>query len=134
MNFREITSYEIAAAIRKIDPAALPDCSAIPDFFHKPIIASFKLMVIFQAINMTEKGGDPWQPNWSDKKQYKYFPWFRVEADKDHPAGVGFSDTGCDCWYTFTDVGSRLCTFSAERSIFIGEQFQELYKDLFLIS
>lgn len=132
MNFREVTSFEIAAQRRNIDPL-LPDLSIIPERFRKPLLAAYKLFVVFEAVNIPDEGGEPWQPNWNDSDEYKYNPWFEIDATEEKPSGLGFSDTDCDYWDADTFVGSRLCTFSSERSMFIAETFNELYKDLFLI-
>jgi hypothetical protein len=132
MNFREVNSFEIAAQRRNIDPT-LPDLSLIPERFRKPLLAAYMLFVVFEAVNIPDEGGEPWQPNWNDEDEPKYNPWFEIEATEEKTSGLGFSDTDCDFWHTVTFVGSRLCTFSSERSDFIAQTFNELYKDLFLI-
>ncbi len=83
-DFRTIKSFEDACAKQNVDPTALPDVSMIPEDLRKPIIAAYKLMIIFLAIN------NGWRPDWSDSDQYKYFPWYRVLS-----SGFGFSDSDC---------------------------------------
>lgn len=120
-DFRTIKSFEDACAKEGIDPKKLPDVSMIPEEFAKPIISAYKLMVIFKAIN------NGWKPDWSNSSQWKYYPWFVVLA-----SGFGFSYS---CYYyghSHTAVGSRFCTDSIEKAMYIAEQFKAEYKDYFL--
>jgi len=120
-DFRTIKSFEDACAKQNVDPTALPDVSMIPEDLRKPIIAAYKLMIIFLAIN------NGWRPDWSDSNQYKYFPWYRVLS-----SGFGFSYS--DYFYGNADtiVGSRLCTDSSEKALYIAEQFKTEYQEYFL--
>lgn len=120
-DFMTITSFEKACERLSIN-TTLPDTSGIPDEFAKPIIAVYKLMIIFKAIN------NGWIPDWSNWGQYKYYPWFRVLS-----SGFGFSYTGYICDHTLTLVGSRLCTNISEKAKYIAKQFEQEYKDAFLI-
>ena len=98
--------------------------STIPDFSHfrkklrKSMAAHYKLMIIAEALN------EGWEPDWNDKNQYKYYPWFEVLS-----SGFGFSDSGYGCDLTLTDVGSRLCFKSRELSTYAGKQFNDIYND-----
>lgn len=112
-----ITSFEDACAALSIE-AKLPDVSMLPAAYHKQNIAHHKLMVIAEALN------EGWKPNWDDSSEYKYWPYFET-----NPAGVGFSYTYCDDWYTFTYVGSRLCYKSDELAEYAGKQFIDIYND-----
>jgi hypothetical protein len=122
-NYKTIKLFEDACKKLGIDPAKLPDVSGIPEEFAKPIIAAYKLMIIYKAIN------DGWIPDWSNYNQYKYYPWFRVLS-----SGFGFS--GSDYFYgrTFAAVGSRLCTDSSEKALYIAKQFKAEYRDYLLFS
>ena len=80
-----------------------------------------KLKIVVKAIN----GG--WTPDWSNSDQYKYYPWFRV-------LGVGFSSSTYSSAGTFTSVGSRLCTDTSEKALYVAEQFGTEYKEYFLYS
>jgi hypothetical protein len=122
-DFRTIKSFEDACTKENIDPTALPDVSMIPEEFRKPIINAYKLMVIFKAIN------NGWRPDWSKSSQGKYFPWYRVLS-----SGFGFSGSYYGYDRTNTDVGSRLCTDTSEKALYIAEQFKEEYKEYFLYS
>jgi len=120
-DFRTIKSFEDACTKENVDPVALPDVSMIPEEFRKPIINAYKLLIIFKAIN------NGWRPDWSDSSQWKYFPWYRVLS-----SGFGFSRSYDDFVLTRTGVGSRLCTDSSEKAMYIAEQFQEEYREYFL--
>ena len=120
-DFRAIKTFEDACKKEGIDPKYLPEFPAMPLEFVKPLIAAYKLMVIFKAIN------NGWKPDWNNWDQYKYYPWFEVLS-----SGFGFSCSGYVYDYTHTGVGSRLCTDTSEKALYIAEQFGEEYKDFFL--
>lgn len=131
MNYENIKTWEDACKVRNIDPTKLPDLSMIPVNLQKYIMAQYKLAVITEAIN-TDKNGKVWQPNWSDGSS-KYSPWFEVDADEEHPAGVGFSNARYDYRGTRTGVGSRLCFDTSEKVYHIEKYFEELHLDQQLI-
>lgn len=120
-DYKEIKSFEDACKKENIDPEKLPDVSMIPEEFRKPILAQYRKQVIFKAIN------NGWIPDWDNSNQYKYFPWFGVLS-----SGFGFRSSHSDCTDSFTDVGSRLCTDSSEKALYIAEQFEQEYIDDFL--
>jgi hypothetical protein len=117
-DYTTIKSFEDACEKLGMDPTKLPDVSGIPEEFVKPIIANYKLHIVYKAIN------NGWKPDWSNWNQYKYFPWYRVLS-----SGFGFSHADYHCDYSFTCVGSRLCTGSSVKAMYIAEQFKDLYKD-----
>lgn len=122
-DFRTIKTFEDACKQVRIT-TALPDVSHLmDDDLRKPVVAAYKLMVVFKAIN------NGWRPDWSNWNQNKYYPWFRVLS-----SGFGFSCSYYDCDRTNTNVGSRLCTDSSEKALYIATQFEELYKDYMLYS
>jgi hypothetical protein len=122
-DFKTIKTFEDACAKLGIDPKNLPDTSKIFVDLAKPIIAAYKLMVIFKAIN------DGWEPDWSKYNQYKYYPWFGVLS-----SGSGFSISYYVYGRTCTDVGSRLCTDTSEKALYIATQFEKEYQEYLLIS
>ncbi|MCX6282377.1 MAG: hypothetical protein NTU51_10480 [Bacteroidetes bacterium] len=123
-DYKSIKSFEDACMKIELDPEALPEVSMIPEEFRKAIINCYKLYIIFKAIN------NGWIPDWNNWKQYKYFPWFRVLSSG---SGFGFSSSLCDFVGTITGVGSRLCTDTSEKALYIGQQFGEEYAEFFLI-
>jgi len=122
-DYKEIKTFEDACKNLGIDSAKLPDLNGIPEKFHKPIIAGYKLMIVYEAIN------NEWRPDWSNHNQYKYYPWFRVLS-----SGFGFSHSYYLCGGTITIVGSRLCTDTSDKALYIAEQFRDLYQDHLLYS
>lgn len=121
-DYKSIKSFEDACNKLNIDPK-IPDVSGIPEEFKKPIIAGYKLMIIYKAIN------NEWKPNWNNRDQYKYYPWFGVLS-----SGFGFSTSLYFYTITDTDVGSRLCTDTSEKALYIAKQFEAEYKDYLLFS
>lgn len=122
-DYRTIKTFEDACKKLNLDTAKLPDVSIMPERFRKPIIAASKLMIIYEAIN------NGWIPDWNNYDQYKYYPWFGVSS-----SGFGFSDTYYYCDFASTDVGSRLCTDTREKALYIAEQFKTEYQEYFLYS
>ena len=122
-DFKTIKSFEDACKKEGIDPSALPDVSMIPEEFHKAIIGCYKLFIIFKAIN------NDWIADYTNPNQVKYFPWLKVNSAG---SGFGFSGSHYGCVGTVACVGSRLCTDTSEKAIYIGKQFCEEYADFFL--
>jgi hypothetical protein len=120
-DFRTIRTFEDACKKERINPEQLPELSSIPEGFRKPLLALYKLLIIYKAIN------NGWIPDWNDHDQYKYYPWFEVLS-----SGFGFSFSYYLCDNSTTDVGSRLCTDTSEKAMYIAEQFEVEYKDYFL--
>ena len=122
-NFKTIKSFDDACKKLGIDPKALPDVSMISEEFRKALIAAYKLFIIFKSIN------DGWDADFTNSHQVKYFPWLRVNS-----AGSGFGFSYSLYYYDYSDtcVGSRLCTDTSEKAIYISEQFREEYADFFL--
>lgn len=127
MNHKTVKTFEDACKALAIDPKALPQVSMLPAAQQKAIVAHYKLVIIAQALN------DGWQPNWSDSSEYKYFPWFKVNATAKTPSGSGLSFGVCGTWITATDVGSRLCFKTRELAEYAGKKFKALYEQYFLI-
>jgi hypothetical protein len=124
----KIKTYEGACKSIGLNPKSLPKVSALPIKHRNALVAHYKLIIIAQALN------EGWEPNWNDSSECKYYPWFEVKATKNTPAGVGFSYSLCDRWYTSSTVGSRLCFKSSELALYAGKQFKKLYKDYFIIA
>jgi hypothetical protein len=121
-----IKTFEDACAALKIS-TYLPDFSTSPEHHQKALIAHYKLVIINEALN------EGWKPNWGDWNESKYFPWFDFQRGSDKSSGFGFSYFVWTYSLTGTDVGARLCFKSAELAKYAGKQFEELYKDYFLL-
>ena len=123
-DYKTIDSIEDAYKKVGFNPNNLPDISNVPDEFQKEAKASvalFKLMLFYKAIN------NGWVARMGDDRQQKYFPWPWVSA-----SGFGFSGSGYVCDYTFTAVGSRLCTDTSEKALFAFQKCEDLYKEWML--
>jgi hypothetical protein len=125
---KKILSFEDACEALGLNPANLPDVSLLPEKHRRAIEAHYKLVIITQSLN------EGWEPNWNDPDQYKYYPWFEIDADEKRPGGFGFSDSDYGSWYSCSGVGSRLAFRTRELALYAGKQFQDLYKEYFLIA
>lgn len=124
--YKQIKSFEDACKALKIG-TELPDVSKLPERHAKAIVAHYKLVIIAQALN------EGWVPDWSNRSEWKYYPWFDVEASKEQSSGSGLSYYVCVCVCTHTPVGSRLAFKSEEVAKYAGTQFVELYEEYYLI-
>ena len=88
------------------------------------LVALNQLFTIAEAWNKE----DNFVPDFSDKNQDKWFPWFKYDED-----AVGFvcaisSSAPSVC----ASLGSRLCFKTSERAAQFGKQFIDLYNKVFL--
>ena len=97
----------------------------IPDKHAKAMVAMYKLITIAEAWNKA----DNFVPDFSNRNQYKYFPWF-VYNDKD--AGFVFAYTTNSASTAYAYFGSRLCFSTSERAEQFGKQFVDLWNDFLL--
>jgi hypothetical protein len=119
-DYKTIKSFEDACKRKGIDPTQLP-VVLVPEI-AKQLIAAYKLMVIFLAIN------DGWEADFNNWDQIKYYPWYRCLS-----SGFGFANSAYDSSHTTTTVGSRLCTNTSEKALYIADQFKAEYEDYILI-
>jgi hypothetical protein len=117
-NYKSIKSFEDACQHLGIEPV-LPEVSSLPEDLKKPVIANYKILIVFKAIN------NGWKPDWTNSNQYKYYPWFRLSS------GSGLSALDYDYLNSGSSVGSRLCTDSSEKAMYIGEILMQEYTDCF---
>ncbi|CAM3555055.1 hypothetical protein ELOC111193_10640 [Elizabethkingia occulta] len=80
-------------------------------------IAYKQIKLIASALN------EGWVPDWNDRNQTKYYPWFRMGS-----SSGGFSYGDYDCVRSLSLVGSRLCYKSSELAKYAGTQFISIYK------
>ncbi|MCT4011384.1 hypothetical protein HZQ24_03395 [Elizabethkingia anophelis] len=80
-------------------------------------IAYKQIKLIASALN------EGWTPDWNDRNQTKYYPWFRMGS-----SSGGFSYGVCACGDSYSSVGSRLCYKSSELAKYAGTQFISIYK------
>lgn len=86
---------------------------------NRRIIGAKHLMIIEMIAEVLNEG---WQADWTNSRQYKYYPWFK------YTSGFGFSCSGYGDWDASSRCGSRLCFKSAELAEYAGSQFQEVYQ------
>src|SRR5690606_31867454 len=110
--------------------ALITNLDTIPETYRNAMFAHHKICIIAEAINKIENDGQHWTPDWTNGEWDKYYPWFEMGS----PSGVGFSFVGDDYWVANSDCGSRLCFISREAAIYAGEQFEDLYKEYFVMA
>ena len=92
---------------------------------QKAMSAMGQLIVIAEAWNKA----DNFVPDFSNRNQYKYFPWF---VYNDNAAGFVSANTSNAATFAYADVGSRLCFKTKERAEQFGKQFIDLWNDFLL--
>ncbi len=80
-----------------------------------------KVKLVVKAINQG------WVPDWSNQKQYKYYPWFEIDKAGDFCLSVVGSASS-----VYVVIGSRLCFESSEKCKYAAEQFIDIYKQYLL--
>jgi hypothetical protein len=118
-----VDSYESACEYLNIDqdfgfyPSNSKHCKAIE--------AIYKLFIIAEVWNKA----DDFMPDFSNSKQYKYYPWFMyVGAITGFVPAIAPYTSFC----TNTNIGSRLCFKTSERAEQFGSQFINLWNDFYL--
>ena len=107
---------DVAAFVQDINPHHL-----------KALVALNKLFTIAEAWNKA----DGFVPDFADRGQWKYFPWFKYD---DKTAGFVFASTSYAASVAYAYVGSRLCFISESRAKEFGEKYVDLYNDVFLLN
>ena len=121
-DFKSIKTFEDACKKTGIEPTEA-EIKAVHAEAVRSMKAYYKLIIIFLAIN------NGWKPDWSDYKQWKYFPWLSVLS-----SGFGFGVSVCGFDISATFVGSRLCTDTKEKALYVAKQFEDLYQEYLLYS
>lgn len=89
------------------------------------LIALNELFTIAQAWNKA----DDFVPDYSDRRQAKWFPWFVYDKDR---AGFVYAHTTYAPSNTNAYIGFRLCFKTANRARQFGEQFIDLWNKVLL--
>lgn len=127
MSELKFTDFEASMKACGYTPDQMPDVSKLPDKHKKAIEAFWKLIVNAEANKIGDEEIDFTKTNW------KYAPWFYIEKDDKKPSGFGLSGTHCGSWATDTTVGSRLSFLGSQKAKNFGNQFKELYEDMFFV-
>lgn len=91
----------------------------------KAIIAFNRLCTIAQAWNKE----DDFTPDFSNRNQTKWFPWF---VYSDNAAGFVYAHTIYTASSAYAYFGSRLCFKTSARASQFGEQFIDLWNQVLL--
>ena len=121
----KVKDYKHACKLLKLDPAHSSIFYTLPEKYRAAAEAHYELMIITEAANNSVPA------NYTDGS-WKYEPRFWIEANEEHPTGVGFSHSDCDNWYAHTLVGSRLSSRSEETCMDLAKRFEPHYKNLLL--
>ena len=81
----------------------------------------------YEALIITEALVGVWKPDWNDRSQRKWFPWFRMSS-----GGFVFDGTSYGSSNANAGSASRLCFATRELAKYAGEQFTKLYSDYIL--
>ena len=96
------------------------------NFKHTNALSALdKLFTIAQAWNME----DGFVPDFSDRKQDKWFPWFEYDEDA---AKFVYTYAGYTTTFAPANFGSRLCFKTRIRAEQFAKQFINLYNEVFL--
>lgn len=89
------------------------------------LITLNKLFTIAEAWNKEDK----FVPDFSDKEQDKWFPWFKYDKNT---ARFVYAFINNSPIHGYAYFGSRLCFKTHERAEQFGKQFEDLYNKVFL--
>ena len=120
----KVKTFEDACEVLNIVPS-IPDFSAMPEDMQKPLLAHFKLVIIAEALN------EGWKPDWTNDRWDKWYPWFDMNAGSSSSGRFSFDYSGNRL--SFSICGSRLCFKSEELADYAGTQFEDLYREYFVI-
>lgn len=120
----KVKSFEDACGVLQRE-TTLPDFSMIPEKDRKPLLAHYKLTVICEALNE----GKP--ADWHNGKWDKWYPWFDMNDGSSSSGRFSFDLSGHQ--YSYSYCGSRLCYNSEELADYAGNQFEDLYREYFVI-
>ena len=120
-----VESYEEACERVGVEPLTEERIKALE--LRPDEVARKKLEVITAALN------EGWSPDWNNREQYKYYPYFYIEPRKHGAsAGLSYAYTYYAASYSYAYIGSRLCFNDPETARYAGKQFTELYEQLLL--
>lgn len=124
----ELDSFKVTSdeAAKHFDSLAQLIRNANPRHI-KALIALNKLFTIAEKWNKE----DGFVPDFSNKGQWKYFPWFKYEGEA---AGFVYARTYFTASYADAYFGSRLCFKSESRAEEFGKKYADLYNEVFLLN
>lgn len=124
-------NFIVAKKKKSKSPLELRDIAAfvqdINPHHFKALVALNKLFTVAEAWNKA----DGFVPDFANRKQRKYFPWFGYD---DETAGFIYATTEDVVSYAAVYFGSLLCFRSGLRAKEFGEKFATLYNKVFTIT
>jgi hypothetical protein len=119
----EIKTFEEACAKLGINPEEIKLTTPAQLNHHaKALVAHIKLVIITEALN------EGWKPDWENSNESKYYAWFKMGS-----SGAGFSCRDFVGWSAGSIAGSRLCFKSRKLAKYAGTQFEDIYKEAFVL-
>ena len=109
-----IQLYDVSMLVNEINPKNI-----------EALVALNRLFTIAEAWNKA----DGFVPDFSDRSQAKWYPWFKYDKDA---AGFVCASTHDTPSHASASFGSRLCFKSFARAAQFGKQFAHLYNKIFL--
>ena len=124
----ELDSFKVTSdeAAKHFDSLAQLIRNANPRHI-KALIALNKLFTIAEKWNKE----DGFVPDFSNKGQWKYFPWFKYDGEA---AGFVYADAFTTASVADANIGSRLCFKSESRAEEFGKKYVDLYNEVFLLN
>lgn len=124
----ELDSFKVTSdeAAKHFDSLAQLIRNANPRHI-KALIALNKLFTIAEKWNKE----DGFVPDFSNKGQWKYFPWFKYEGEA---AGFVCANANSTASDAYANIGSRLCFKSESRAEEFGKKYADLYNEVFLLN
>ena len=116
-----VQSFEDACREKGCDPLTVLPYRLPSNDFEKALNALAKAWIIIEVIN------EDWKADLSNTSQSKYYPWFEQKP------GFGLSYHVCVDWYSFTICGVRFALATAEKAIYVGKQFIDIYQEFSII-
>ena len=121
------TVDDAIAALGENDPDVIDLKKLINADVAEHIIGNQELVVITKALN------EGHVHDWSNGKWDKWFPWFWFNNDKGSSSASRFSFDDSVSLFSGSRCGSRLCFKSKELSDYAGKQFEDLYREYYVI-
>ncbi len=122
----KVKTFEDACSVLGINPEDFKITYPEKVNHHaKALAAHTKLIIIAEALN------EGWVPDWSNREWDKWFPWFDFNDSSSSSGRFSFYDS--DDRYSYSNCGSRLCFKSEELADYAGKQFEDLYREYYVI-
>ncbi|MGB4776474.1 MAG: hypothetical protein WBP45_14955 [Daejeonella sp.] len=124
----KIKTYEDACQVEGVDPVKSLPYPEPQNDDEKAINGVAKMFRIGRVLN------EGWLPDWSNKNEYKYYPWFGMQTYSDQiSSSTDFSYIDYVYVDSFSYVSSRGCFKSGELAEYAGKQFLSTYREFMVI-